>query len=58
MRRGMIVVGQSPFGENAHRYYLSALDASGAVYIYGGPVRWPPEAGPVVARTDAQSQTA
>ena len=48
IRRGIIVVGHGTFGEEAHRYYLSAVNESAAVYIHGGPVPWPPEAGPVV----------
>ena len=50
MRRGMIVLGEAAFGDHAHRYYLSEIDDSGAVYTYGGPVAWPPEAGPPVIR--------
>ena len=46
----MIVLGESAFGEHAHRYYLSEIDDSGAVYTYGGAVPWPPEAGPWVVR--------
>jgi hypothetical protein len=49
IRRG-IVLGEAGFGEHAHRYYLSEIDDSGAVYTYGGAVRWPPEAGPRVIR--------
>ena len=43
------------FGEQAHRYYLSAVDASGAVYTHGGVVPWPPEAGPHVVRDPVDS---
>jgi len=50
IRRGMIVLGEAPFGERAHRYYLSAIDDSGAVYSHGGSVPWPLEAGPPVIR--------
>jgi hypothetical protein len=50
IRRGMIVLGQAAFGEHTHRYYLSEIDDSGAVYTYGGAVPWPPEAGPPVIR--------
>jgi hypothetical protein len=50
MRRGMIVLGETAFGEHVHRYYLSEIDDSGAVYTHGGAVRWPPEAGPWVIR--------
>lgn len=50
LRRGIIVLGDSGFGEHAHRYYLCEVDDSGAVYTYGGAVRWPPEAGPPVRR--------
>ena len=49
-RRGVIVLDSSGFGEDAHRYYLCALDSSGAVYTYRGSVSWPPEAGPPVIR--------
>jgi hypothetical protein len=49
--RGVIVLGEGGFGEDAHRYHLSAIDSSGAVYTYGGAVRWPPEAGPCVIRS-------
>ena len=50
IRRGVIVLDDGGFGEAAYRYYLSSVDASGAVYTYGGLVRWPPEAGPRVIR--------
>jgi hypothetical protein len=50
-RRGVIVLDSGGFGEDAHRYYLSAIDAGGAVYTYGGVLRWPPEAGPHVMRS-------
>jgi hypothetical protein len=50
IRRGIIVLGESGFGESAHRYYLSEIDDCGAVYTHGGAVRWPPEAGPTVTR--------
>ena len=33
MRRGMVVLSESGFGEHACRYYLCELDGSGAVYI-------------------------
>jgi hypothetical protein len=51
MRRGVVVLGGTGFGADAHRYYLSAIDRSGAIYTYGGPVHWPLEAGPVVVRS-------
>ncbi len=51
IRRGVIVAGERTFGEEAYRYYLSSIDPSGAVYIYGGKVPWPPEAGPQVSKT-------
>jgi hypothetical protein len=51
IRRGVIVLGATAFGESACRYYLSAIDSSGAVYSYGGEVRWPPEAGPRVIKS-------
>lgn len=44
------MLNEGGFGEDAHRHYLSSVDASGAVYAYGGTVRWPPEAGPRVIR--------
>ena len=50
IRRGMIVLSEVPFGEHVHRYYLSEVDDSGAVYIHGGAVPWPPEAGPHIVR--------
>ena len=50
IRRGIIVLSETAFGEHAHRYYLSAIDNIGAVYAQGGAVRWPPEAGPAVFR--------
>jgi hypothetical protein len=50
-RRGMIVLDGAAFGEQVHRYYLSEVDGSGAVYTCGGVVPWPPEAGrPVIRR--------
>jgi len=45
LRRGIIVIGPAGFGEDAYRYYLSSVDASGASYRCGGKVAWPPEAG-------------
>jgi hypothetical protein len=50
MRRGVIVLAAGGFGEAAHRYYLCAVDPSGAVYTHGGKVPWPPKAGPQVIR--------
>ena len=50
IRRGIIVLGEAAFGEHAHRFYLSEIDDSGAVYTYGGAVPWPLEAGPWVVR--------
>lgn len=50
IRRGIIVLGETPFGEHAHRYYLSAIDGTEAVDSHGGAVTWPPEAGPPVSR--------
>jgi hypothetical protein len=49
-RRGVIVLDAGGFGEDAHRYYLCALDATGAVYTHHGGVAWPLEAGPPVVR--------
>jgi hypothetical protein len=51
LRRGVIVTGGAGFGEQADRYYLTAIDSSGAIYTHGGPVPWPPVAGPPVERT-------
>jgi hypothetical protein len=48
VRRGIVVLGEGGFGEDAHRYYLSSIDSSGAVFVYGGTVWWPLEAGPRV----------
>jgi hypothetical protein len=50
VRRGVFVVAAEGFGEDAHRYYLCSVDSTGVVYTYGGPVFWPPEAGPRVVR--------
>ena len=49
-RRGVIVLDESGFGSDAHRYYLSEIDSSGSVYTHGGKVAWPPEAGPPVVK--------
>ena len=49
-RRGVIVLDAGGFGEQAHRYYLCSVDASGAVYTYGGQISWSPKAGPQVIR--------
>ena len=58
IRRGLIVIGEQGFGEQAHRYYLSAVDSSEAVYTHGGAVPWPPVAGPPVERrTDPAGTT-
>ncbi len=43
-RRGIVVASENGFSEDAYRYYLSSIDASGASYAYGGKVEWPPEA--------------
>ena len=40
----MVVFGEGAFGEEAHRYYLSTVDETGATYLHGGIVSWPPEA--------------
>jgi len=48
VRRGVVVLDKGGFGEDAHRYYLSSIDSTGAVYTYGGVVWWPAEAGPQV----------
>ena len=60
LRRGVIVVGEAFFGEQAHRYYLSEVDDSGAIYVYGGAGPWPPETGPHIIRRpvwrDARAQ--
>ena len=55
IRRGVIVLGNGEFAEDAHRYYLSAVDGTGASYVHGGPVFWPPDAGPVVVREPVAS---
>ena len=55
LRRGVIVLDPGGFGEQAHRYYLSAVDATGAVYTHGDVVPWPPEAGPHVVREPVDS---
>jgi hypothetical protein len=44
VRRGIIVTSGDGFAEDAYRYYLSSVDASGASYVYGGKVEWPPQA--------------
>jgi hypothetical protein len=56
MRRGVIVHSQGTFGEDAHRYYLSAIDATGATYTHGGKVAWPQEAGPRVIRSASRNR--
>jgi len=43
IRRGVVVLGEGTFGEEAHRYYLSTVDDTGAIYVHGGIVSWPPE---------------
>lgn len=48
IRRGIVVVGDGPFGEEAHRYYLSTVDQTAATYLHGGRVSWPPEASAAV----------
>lgn len=55
IRRGVIVLSAGAFGEDAHRYYLSAIDSTGAVYTHGGKVPWPPVAGPHVIREPASA---
>lgn len=51
VRRGVIVLGDGSFGEDAHRYYLIAVDSSGASYAHGGKVAWPPEVGRALVAT-------
>jgi hypothetical protein len=48
IRRDIVVVGDGTFGEDAHRYYLSTVDDTGATYLHGGRVSWPPEASAAV----------
>ena len=48
IRRGIIVVGEGTFGEEAHGYYLSTVDQTAATYLHGGRVSWPPEASAAV----------
>jgi hypothetical protein len=48
VRRGVVVLGKGGIGEDAHRYYVSSIDSSGAVYTYGATVWRPLEAGPRV----------
>ena len=43
--RGIIVLGETPFGEHAHRYYLSAIDGTEAVDSHGGAVPGRPRRG-------------
>ena len=57
VRRGVVVLDDGGFGEDAHRYYLSSIDSSGAVYTYGGAVWWPPDAGPSVINTLQADET-
>ncbi len=56
VRRGVIVVGEGGFGEEAHRYYLTTVDEGGATYTHGGQVAWPPEAAPAVISRAGQAQ--
>ena len=44
-RRGIVVLREGGFAEDAYRYYLSSVDDGGAMYTFGGGVPWPPEAG-------------
>jgi len=44
-RRGILVMSEDGFAEDAYRYYLSSIDAGVASYTFGGKVEWPPEAG-------------
>jgi hypothetical protein len=44
-RRGILVMSEDGFAEDAYRYYLSSVDAGAASYTFGGKVEWPPEAG-------------
>jgi hypothetical protein len=59
-RRGIVVLRDGGFAEDAYRYYLSSIDASGAVYTFGGEVPWPPEAGSQIVRplVDAREDAA
>ncbi len=60
IRRGVIVLSNSAFAEEAYRYYLTSVDAAGASYTYGGVVQWPPEATSQMVRrpTDGRTQVA
>jgi hypothetical protein len=50
-RRGIVVLRDGGFAEDAYRYYLSSIDANAAMYTFGGEVPWPPEAGSQIVRT-------
>ena len=59
-RRGIVVLREGGFAEDAYRYYLSSIDSAGATYTFGGEVPWPPEAGSQMVRplVDAREHTA
>jgi hypothetical protein len=59
-RRGIVVLREGGFAEDAYRYYLSSIDAGGAAYTFGGDVAWPPEAGSQIVRplVDAREHAA
>jgi hypothetical protein len=59
-RRGIVVLREGEFAEDAYRYYLSSIDATGAVYTFGGEVPWPPEPGSRILRplVDAREHAA
>ena len=40
------MLGEAVFAEHAHRYYLSQVDDTAAVFTNSGAAPWPPEAGP------------
>jgi hypothetical protein len=54
-----VIPGEGGFGEDAYRYSLSSIDATGASYTFGGEVPWPPEAASqVTARADRRADAA
>ena len=59
-RRGIVVLCEGGFAEDAYRYYWSSVDDGGAVYTFGGRVPWPPEAGSQIVRplVDAREHAA
>lgn len=44
VRRAVVLLDPSGFGEHAYRYYLESVGPQHAAYVCAGEVQWPAEA--------------